>query len=91
MYCAVLLPEPDRGLHRFVWQSSRDEPLRDYCMTRVTFSVSLSSFTANMKCETDAMEHAGEFPLAVKAVEESFYVDDDLAGADTIEGAIRLQ
>ena len=37
------------------------------------------------------MEHAGEFLLAVKAVEGSFYVGDGLAGADTTEGAIRLQ
>ena len=32
----------------------------------------------------NALEHASEFPLAVKAVEESFYVDDGLAGADNM-------
>ena len=60
-------------------------------MPRVTFGVSSSPFTANMCVKQNATEHVGEFLLAVKAVEESFYVDDGLAGADTIEGAIRLQ
>ena len=31
-----------------------------------------------------------EFPLTAAAVEESFYVDDGLTGADNIETVIRL-
>ena len=49
MYRAVLLDESDKDLHWFVWKQSPSEPLRDYRMTRVTFGVSASSFTANMK------------------------------------------
>lgn len=50
MYRAVELAVADHDLHRFVWRSSRIEPLRDYRMTRVTFGVSASSFAANMAC-----------------------------------------
>ena len=42
MYRAIELEESDRDLHRFVWRSDPDEPLKDYRMTRVTFGVSAS-------------------------------------------------
>ncbi len=60
--------------------------LKDFRMTRLTFGVSASSFAANM-----SLDHAHEYPLAVKAVEESFYVDDALTGANSREEAVQLQ
>ncbi len=60
-------------------------------MTRVTFGVSASSFAANMSIKQNAIELADEYPLAVNAVNSSFYVDDGLTGADSIGQAIVLQ
>ena len=91
MYRAVLLPPCDRDLHRFVWRSEPDETLKDYRMTRVTFGVASSSFAANMAVKQNAIEHADEFPLAAAAVHKSFYVDDGLVGAVSVEGATELQ
>ena len=91
MYRAIELTEPDRDLHRFVWRKSPKEPLKDYRMTRVTFGISASAFAANMSVKQNAVDFALQYPLAVKAVNESFYVDDGLTGADTIEKAIELQ
>ena len=34
---------------------------------------------------------ANEYPLAANAVNDSFYVDDGLTGADSIEQAMELQ
>ena len=65
--------------------------LQDYRMTRVTFGLAASFFAANMSMKQNALDFAHEFPLAVKVVNESFYVDDCLTGADTIEEAIELQ
>ena len=39
----------------------------------------------------NAMDHALDFPLAAKAVNEEFYVDDGITGADSIPEAIYLQ
>ena len=44
-----------------------------------------------MCVKQNAQDHANAFPLAAKAVEESFYVDDGLTGADSKDGAIQLQ
>ena len=64
-----------------MWRSSPADVLKDFRMTRLTFGVSASSFAANMLVNQNALDHAHEYPLAVKAVEESFYVDDALTGA----------
>ena len=37
MYRAVLLPESQRDLHRFVWRNDSTKKLEDYRMTRLTF------------------------------------------------------
>ena len=90
MYRAIELEGSDRDLHRFVWRSDPDEPLKDYRMTRVTFGVSASSFAANMSVKRNAMDHALEFPKAANVVETAFYVDDCLTGANSVEEAIDL-
>ena len=90
MYRAVLLAEDDEDLHRFVLRSNPNEPLVDYRMKRVTFGVSASSFAANMAIKQNAIDLVHKYPKASRMVEESFYVDDFLTGADNVEDAIRL-
>ena len=60
-------------------------------MTRVTFGVSASSFAANMAVKQNAVDYAMEYPLAAKCVDTSFYVDDGLTGADSVQEATELQ
>ena len=90
MYCAIAFTEADKDLHRFVWRSSPEDTLKDYCMTHVTFRVSASSFVANMCVKKNASDFASEYPLVAKAVEDLFYVDDGLTGADFSEEVIQL-
>ena len=59
-------------------------------MTCVTFGVSASSFISKMAIKQNAYDHANEYSLAAKVVHESFYMDDGLTGADTIEDAQKL-
>ncbi len=79
MYRAVSLTPVDRDMHRFVWRRSPKDVLQDFRMTRVTFGVSASSVKQN------ALDHSTEFPLAAKVVEQAFYVDDCLTGADSVQ------
>ena len=91
MYRAIELTEEDKDLHRFVWRNSSTDTLRDFRMTRVTFGVSASSFIANMCVKQNAIDNASEYPLAAQAVKDSFYVDDGLTGAESIDTTIQLQ
>ncbi len=81
MYRAVLLAEPDKDLHRFLWRSDPKAPL----------GVSSSSFLANMCVKQNALDHSTRYPNAAKVVMNSFYVDGCLTGFDSIQGAIELQ
>jgi len=58
MYRAIELPPADRDLHRFVWRTDPRDTLKDYRVTRVTFGVSSSSFTANMCVKQNAADFA---------------------------------
>ena len=91
MYCAILLDTADKDLHHFVWRSSPSEPLRNYHMTRVIFGVTASSYASNMAVKQNALDLAHQYPLAAKAVILSFYVDNTLTGADSVEEAVTLQ
>ena len=87
MYRAIAVSPSDRDLHRFVWRSSPDSPLQDF---RMTCGESASSFIANMCVKQNDLDFASIYPLAAKAVEDSYCVDDGLTGADTIEKANEL-
>ena len=91
MYRAVLLPEYQRDLHRFVWRESTQQPLKDYRMTRLTFGVSASPFAAIIPMRLKALDHQGKYPLAAQAVTDDFYLDDSLDGTDSIDEAIKLR
>lgn len=91
MYRAIELIASDRDFHRFVWRSQPDQTIVDYRMTRATFGVSASCFAANMAVKHNAVQLAHKYPQAAEAVRDSFYVDDGLMGADSIDSAIALQ
>ena len=91
MYRAVLLPEDQRDLHRFLWREDPTQPIRDYRMTRLTFGVCASSFAANMALRQNALDYQHEYPQAAKAALDDFYIDDGLSGEDTVDKAIHLQ
>ena len=77
MYRAILLTEPDKDLHRFVWRDNPNGQLRDYRMTRLTFGISASLFITNMFVKQNAIDFGSQYPKAAKQV-ETFYVDDYL-------------
>ena len=56
-------------------------------MNCVTFGVCPSLFAANMAVLQNATDVAIQYPLAADTVAKWFYVDDGLAGADTVSGS----
>ena len=90
MYRAVELCDQDTDLHRFVWRSDKTSEVTDYRMTRVTFGVASSPFVAVKALQQTAHDFGDLFPLAKPPVFSSFYVDDCLAGADSIQEDLDL-
>ena len=90
MYMEVLLSSPDRQFHRFLWHPTPDQPIKDYCMDRVTFGVAASPYLAVRTLQQAAEDHGLHYPVASWHIINSFYVDDLLGGADTEDQAIAL-
>ena len=90
MYREILLSPPDQQYHRFLWRSQVEQPVREYCMRRVTFGVASSPYLAVQTLQQAAHDFGKDYPEAQKHIKESFYVDDLLGGADSEEGALEL-
>ena len=50
-----------------------------------------SQLHVNMSVKQNSIDYMSEFPVAAKMVTESFYVQDGLVGADSIEEAVILR
>ena len=91
MYRAVLLPEHQCDLHRFVWREDPQQPLKNYRMTRFTFGFSASPFAVIMVMRQNTTDHRRKYPLAAQAVMDDFYIADGLDGAESVDEAIKLR
>ncbi|XP_031637761.1 uncharacterized protein LOC116350165, partial [Contarinia nasturtii] len=90
MYRQVLVPENQRDYLRIVWRENENEPLRHYRMKRQTYGLKSSAYCCVATLRYRALEHRHKYPLASKAVLNSFYVDDGTLCADTDLDAEKL-
>ena len=90
MFREVSLAPQDRDLHRFLIDGE-DKTVRDWRMCRVTFGVTCSPFLASSVLLQVARDPLQEYLRAAEAVRRSFYVDDCLTGAATVEEAASLR
>ena len=90
MYREILLAPSEQQFHRFWWRPTLEEPVKLYCMDRVTFGVTCSPFLAVRTMQQAASDFGKDYPNAQLHINKSFYVDDLLGGADTTSEAITL-
>ncbi len=80
----------EQDFHQFLKRDDRGH-LQDHRMTRLTFGVTSSPFLATQVLRQVAHNYNEEYPKAAAVVLSTFYVDDCLMGADTVEDAQALQ
>ena len=88
MYRQVRVEDVDTNYQRIVWREDPKQPIREYRMTRVTFGTASAAYVAVRTVHQLAMDEAQNFPIASKLALDHLYVDDMMAGADTVEEAI---
>ena len=96
MYRQVRIHEDDRKLQRILWRRSTEEPLRTYDLSTVTYGTASAPYLATCCLQQLAEDESKDFSLAPETLApetltNSFYVDDALCGANTIEDALRIQ
>lgn len=90
MYRQISLHADEQDYHRFLHRGESGD-ITDFCMTRLTFGVTSSPFLASQVLRQLAQDHQVDHPEASNIVTTSFYVDDVLTGADSVEHAQHLR
>ena len=90
MFREVGLQEGERDYHRFLHHDQAGD-LQDWRMTRLTFGVTSSPYLATQVLRQVASDYRNDFPKAARIIESTFYVDDCLTRADTLEEAAEIR
>lgn len=91
MYRQVMVHEDDRKYQTIVWRDDRQQPLKTIELSTVTYGTAAAPFLVTRSLNQLALDEQQDFPEASDTVLNSFYVDDALAGADSLIKAQKLQ
>lgn len=91
MYRQILVTESQRNYQCILWRSNSADPIKVLRLKTVTYGTNSAPFLA-VRCLYYLAEKFGEqFPLAAKAINKNFYMDDMLCGADSIAELLELK
>lgn len=86
MYRQIWVHPSQRKYLRLMWRANPEsEPIKHYQFNTVTFGTACASFLATRAVKQLGIENEEKFPRASAIIQNSIYVDDLLAGFDTIE------
>ncbi|XP_055632763.1 uncharacterized protein LOC129773201 [Toxorhynchites rutilus septentrionalis] len=80
----------DDDFLRIFWRNSSDDALKVYALKTVTYGLASSPFLATMALRQLANDEEQRYPLAATTVKKSFYIDDMLADANSLEESMEL-
>lgn len=85
MFRQFLVDERDRKFQLILWRDEPQQPLRTFSLNSITYGLASAPFQA-VRCLFHIADLCKDkFPVASQLLKEDFYVDDMLAGADTLE------
>ena len=90
MFLQVQVPEQDRSCLRFLWRPRTNEPVHIYEYQRDVFGAKSSPTCANYALKRVGLDNEKEYPIAAKAIQNIFYMDDFIKSVETPEEAIEV-
>ncbi|XP_073821396.1 uncharacterized protein [Musca autumnalis] len=91
MYRQVLISPEDRQFQLIIWRKDVSQPITYYQLNTVTYGTRAAPYLATKCLQRLAKDNAIRYPLASQFLQENFYVDDGLGGADSLITAINMQ
>lgn len=91
MYRQVLVDEIHQPYQRIVWRDNVNDQLQDFQLRTVTFGTAAAPYLAIKAIQQLANDEKARFPIGSLAIQNDFYVDDLLSGADSVADAIEKQ
>lgn len=87
MYRQIKIHKDHQNFQRILWRGTANEDIQDFVLSRVTFGFTSAAFLAVRSLKQLALDEGEKFPLASNILENDFYVDNVLSGADSIQEA----
>ncbi|XP_067208442.1 uncharacterized protein [Linepithema humile] len=87
MFRQISVHPDDRHLQRILWRAEASEEVRDYTLSTVTYGTTSAPFLALRTLQQLAQDEQDQFPMGAAAILNHSYVDDILAGGDTLDVA----
>ncbi|XP_076660452.1 uncharacterized protein LOC143363803 [Halictus rubicundus] len=91
MYRQIRVHSDDWDLQRILWRDNESERIDAYHLTTVTYGLTCAPYLALRTLLQLAEDEKQRFPRGASILRTATYVDDILAGADSIEDAERTQ
>ncbi|XP_065365522.1 uncharacterized protein LOC135958548 [Calliphora vicina] len=91
MYRQVLIDSSHRKFQYILWRNSEEEEIRTYQLNTVTYGMSAAPYLAIKSLHYLADQYMDQFELGAKTIKSSFYVDDFIGGADSIEELTKIK
>lgn len=85
MYRQVLVHESDKQYQKILWRPNEQTPVKVYKLNTVTYGQACAPHCAIRALLQCAIDNEQNFPRGASIVRSSFYVDDLLTGANTLE------
>lgn len=83
--------QDDCDLQRILWRDLASSELKLFRLLTVTYGLACAPFLAIRTLRQLASDEGKRYPLGAAALEQDFYVDDVLSGADSEKHAMELQ
>ncbi|XP_022835750.1 uncharacterized protein LOC111363184 [Spodoptera litura] len=90
MYRMVKVADNDTDFQRIVWRFDPSTPIQCYKLLRLTFGTACAPYLAVKVLHRLAELEEKKYPLAAKITKQCYYMDDLLAGCDTVDEAIKI-
>lgn len=91
MYRQIRMHEDHQDFQRIIWRPCRNEPLKEFKLTTVTYGTSSAPYLAIKILRQLAMDEQQNWPKASEVTLRDYYVDDLMTGGDTYEETKQLQ
>lgn len=91
MFLQILIHSEDRLYHHLFFRFDSTDAIQEYEFNRLPFGLSCSPFLAIRVIQQLVSDEGDHYPLASRALLENMYIDDLLAGAETLDEALKLQ
>ena len=90
MFLHVQVPEQDRSCLRFLSRPRTNEPVPIYKYQRRVFGAKSSPTCANYALKRVGLDNDEEYPIATKAIQNNFYMDDLIKSVETLKKELRF-